>query len=87
MLEAKVVGRGGGCPQPSALLSNADSGKFRQFGAESHIPNCESSVNALVSVGSSFHQEGAKAEKALFTVEVRHIIVNIVRLPYCNSMQ
>ena len=35
------------------------------------LRNCESSVNALVSVGSSFHQEGAKAEKALFLVEVR----------------
>ena len=35
------------------------------------LRNCESSVIALISVGSSFHQEGARGEKALFLVEAR----------------
>ena len=38
------------------------------------LQNCESSVIALVSVGSSFHQEGARAEKAFFRVEVRRMV-------------
>ena len=37
------------------------------------LRNHESSVIALISVGSSFHQEGAKAEKALFLVEARRM--------------
>ena len=34
---------------------------------------CERSVIALISVGSSFHQEGARAEKAPFLVEARQM--------------
>ena len=37
------------------------------------LRNCERSVIALIYVVSSFHQEGARAEKALFLVEARRM--------------
>ena len=37
------------------------------------LRNWESSVNALISEGSSFHQVGAKVEKAFFLVEINQM--------------
>ena len=37
------------------------------------LRNCGSSVNALISDGSSFHQVGAKVKKALFLVEIKQM--------------
>ena len=65
----KINKRMGGDSELMVLMSELKA--WRKTVVLHALRNCESSVSVLISAGSSFHQVGAKAKKALFLVVTR----------------